>query len=818
MRQRLSIIVGCLAVGIITSTTAGADLSQPLSALRAVGPRGVGHREAGPAWTLAAQVESPNLLTLLAALDGANPLAANWIRTAVDAAAERAVQQGQLPKAELEGYLLDVRHSPRGRRLAYELLAQADASVADRFLPKMLDDPSLELRRDAVARLVNEADAIEKAGNKTPAVSMYQKAFDAARDLDQLQSLAGRLRKLEVKVDLPRHLGLLTHWYAMGPFDNTDRKGYDTVFPPEQHIDLTASCAGKHGQVSWIEHTTKHELGLVDIHKILREEKSVVAYATTVFVAAAQQEVQFRLTSFNAVKLWLNGKLVDERRVYHGGSQFDQYVSRAVLQPGKNVILVKVCQNEQTESWTNVWNFQLRVCDERGTAILPADSAGKTSVSVIDLPATGHVLAGAIAGSSNRVADRTGEQATHGTQRVWATVALTSATTGRSVTDWPQYHGPAGSSVSSEKDLPTTFGEGRNVAWKVPLPGRGPSSPIVVGSRIIVTSAAGPTQDRLHVSCFDSASGKLLWHRQLWATGSTACHPFGGVAISTPASDGKHVVAFFSSNDLVCFDLEGNLKWYRGLGYECPTTRNDVGMGSSPLIAGDTVVVQAENQGESFAAGLALADGTDRWRDQRDHAATWVSPMLWQGKTESANLVLLQSKFRLTAHEPATGKQVWTHEAPCHTVATGTVADGNIFLTGGTGLVLLRPDATGRAVTTVWQEQRLQVGSTSPIVHDGKVYAIKGAGVLVCGDAETGEVLWQTRLKGPFWASPVLADGHLYVVNHAGLVQVVDLASKGKKVETSQIDKDILASPAVAGGSIYFRSNENLWKVTRTGK
>jgi outer membrane protein assembly factor BamB len=786
---------------ITGSATLGADLSQAVSTLRAVGPRGVGHREAAVAWKEAATAQGQDLPALLAGLDGANPLAANWIRTAIDAVAERAIAKAQLPKEELEKYLVDVRHDPRGRRLAYELLGQGDPSVADRFLPQMLDDPSLELRRDAIDRVIAEAEAIEKGGDKVRAVATYQKAFDASRDLDQIQLLAGRLRKLDVKVDLPRHLGLLTHWHAIGPFDNTDRKGFDAVYPPEQAIDLKASYPGKHGQVSWIEHTTTNEMGVVDFHKILQEEKSVVAYATTVFVSAQKQEVQFRLTSFNAVKLWLNGKLVDQRCVYHGGSQFDQYVSRGVLETGENMILVKVCQNEQTEAWTKVWNFQLRVCDQRGTAILPGNATAKGEAN------------GSILCPAGRLRLSTGVVSQQDFHSVWAPVALTSASTGRPAGGWMHYHGTDGTGVAAEEGLPTTFGEGRNVAWKVPLPGRGPSSPIVVGKRVFVTSATGQRQDRLHVSCFDTTGGKLLWHRQLWATGSTVCNSFGGVAIPTPASDGMHVVAFYSSNDLACFDLDGNLKWYRGLGLECPTTRNDVGMGSSPLIVADTVVVQAENQGESFAAGIALDSGVDRWHLERDRAATWVSPMLLRGKRAADDRVLLASKFRLTAHEPATGKQVWAYEAACHTVSTGTAVDGNIYLPAGNGLVLLRPNATGTGVSVVWQEQRLQVGSTSPIVHQGKVYAIKGAGVLVCGDAATGEVLWQTRLKGPFWSSPVLADGRLYVVNHAGLVQVVVLESKGKVVETSQIDKDILASPAVADGAIYFRSNGSLWKV-----
>src|SRR3990167_9481219 len=136
--------------------------------------------------------------------------------------------------------------------------------------------------------------------------------------------------------------------------------------------------------------------------------------------------------------------------------------------------------------------------------------------------------------------------------------------------DWRQFRGTDGTGVSAEKGLATHFNAKENVAWKAPLPGTGPSGPIVVASRVFVTAATGPHQERLHLLTLDAATGKLLWERQLWATGHSVCNAFGGVAIPTPASDGKRVFAFYSSNDLACFDLEGNLQWLRGLAYERP--------------------------------------------------------------------------------------------------------------------------------------------------------------------------------------------------------------------------------------------------------
>src|SRR6185436_7297544 len=132
----------------------------------------------------------------------------------------------------------------------------------------------------------------------------------------------------------------------------------------------------------------------------------------------------------------------------------------------------------------------------------------------------------------------------------------------------------------------TMLGSGQHLAWKTDLPGRGLSSPIIIGDKIFVTSCSGPKQQRLHVLCFNASNGAKLWERQFWATGRTMCQPKMSVAAPTPASDGERIVAIFSSNDIVCLDLDGNLLWLRGLGRDYPNASNSVGMSSSLLLAG----------------------------------------------------------------------------------------------------------------------------------------------------------------------------------------------------------------------------------------
>lgn len=382
--------------------------------------------------------------------------------------------------------------------------------------------------------------------------------------------------------------------------------------------------------------------------------------------------------------------------------------------------------------------------------------------------------------------------------------------------DWPAFRGGAQAGVSAERELPASFdpATGANVRWKAPLPGRGPSSPIVLGDRVFVTAASGPKQATLHVICFDAASGRELWHRRLWATGHTVVDSFGGVAAPTPAGNGESVVACYSSNDLACFDQKGNLRWFRGLAYDSPQTRNDVGMASSPLIVGQTVIVQCENQGSSFAAGIDLRTGEDRWRIQRDRSAVWSSPTLLPGNEGEMPLVLLVGRSRLSAVDPADGKTVWSYDAPCHTIASPVVSADRVFLPA-IGIHALRSDRAKGEAVRLWYEANLRSDNASPLLHEGRLYVIKPPGILLCADAEKGSLLWQKRLTGPFWASPVAADGRLWCVNHAGLVQIVSLGDDPEIESVSLGEEGVLASPAVGAGAIFLRTDRHLWKIAR---
>jgi hypothetical protein len=382
MHRQVGLRVGLAVVVLVRLAPASAaDLDRNLRSIRAVESEGRGNKEAALAWRELAHSSAQDLPAIFLAFDGANPLAVNYLRSLVETISQRELEKGtKLPSAAIEKFVLETSHDPRGRRLAFELLAKVDPTATDRLIPGMINDPGVEFRRDAVARLIDEAAKLLAAEKRDDARHTLGQALVAARDDDQVQVLKKQLEGLGEKVDLPGHFGFLMSWRLVAPFDNVDKKGLAAVYPPERELDLAAIYEGKEGQkIGWVSHTTDNEYGVVDLAKALSPFKGSVAYATTDFQSAAELPVEFRLGTPNSWKVWLNGELLFAREEYHRGMNLDQYRMRGKLKPGKNVILIKICQNEQTEEWAQRWQFQFRVCDATGTAILSTDRAGKSS-------------------------------------------------------------------------------------------------------------------------------------------------------------------------------------------------------------------------------------------------------------------------------------------------------------------------------------------------------------------------------------------------------------------------------------------------------
>jgi hypothetical protein len=289
----------------------------------------------------------------------------------VDAIAERELAARRpLPAAELEAFVRDTKHAGPARRLAYEWLTRADPTAPKRLLPGMLQDPGVELRRDAVAVVLDEAQKLFAEGKKPGAAAAYGKALFAARDRDQVDRIIKQLKALGVHVDVAAQYGFVRDWRLAGPFDNTGSAGFDRPYPPEKGVDLHATYSGKKGAaLSWAGHHTTDPYGTVDLNKALQKHMGAVAYAYAVIDSPTERPVELRAGSLNAIKIFLNGRQVYFRDEYHHGLRMDQHVGRGTLQAGRNEVLLKVCQNEQVENWAQAWAFQLRLCDAGGGAV-----------------------------------------------------------------------------------------------------------------------------------------------------------------------------------------------------------------------------------------------------------------------------------------------------------------------------------------------------------------------------------------------------------------------------------------------------------------
>lgn len=374
--MRLGFGVTLLVTAVFTAglMAADADLGALIGAVKSVGKEGKGNPAALQAVTTLSQQPPSAILPLLAAIDSDQKVPANYLRTAVEQIVARETAAGRaIPLADLEKFLDDTANDPRARRFAYELIVGAKPELRESLIAKRLNDPSVELRREAVQQLIDRAAAALKAEKKDDAKATFKEALAAARAKDQVEAIRKPLEELGEKVDLQKHFGFVTTWRLIGPFDNKEKKGFPVVYAPEKSLDFAAELEGKDGQkLKWSDHTTADEYGVVDLNKVQTNHKGAITYAAAEYISSGEREVELRLGTPNAWKLWLNGEELFAREEYHRAMELDQYKVRGKVKPGKNVILLKICQNEQTEEWAQRWQFQLRVCDRAGTAIPPA--------------------------------------------------------------------------------------------------------------------------------------------------------------------------------------------------------------------------------------------------------------------------------------------------------------------------------------------------------------------------------------------------------------------------------------------------------------
>ena len=416
-------------------------------------------------------------------------------------------------------------------------------------------------------------------------------------------------------------------------------------------------------------------------------------------------------------------------------------------------------------------------------------------------------------------------------------------------TNWPQWRGPDGQGVSTEKDLPTQWSPTKNVKWKTQLSGRGHSSPIVWGKKIFLTTALdgeavpGRTPGVTHklldgtdfvhpdavgadlkhtfkVICLDRETGKILWERVAYeGPVHDSRHKKASFASSTPATDGKYVFAFFGTEGLYAYDYSGKQLWKRDLG---KLGTASVGYGVSPILFGNYVIMQCdESGGQSFIAAFDKKTGKEAWRVARKVDVTWSSPVLVHTATRTE--LVAAAAEAIIAYDPATGKELWRHKGlESNAVPTPVVSKDMVVVTSGypTKIALaLRGGGNGDITGTsqlVWSYNKGTAYVPSPILYGDYVYLMTGNGSITCLDAKTGKLQYEgARVPKAitFMASPVAFDGKILLTSEDGDTFIIKAGPVHEVLETNTVGEPVYASPAIADGKIFIRGEKTLYAI-----
>jgi outer membrane protein assembly factor BamB len=388
--------------------------------------------------------------------------------------------------------------------------------------------------------------------------------------------------------------------------------------------------------------------------------------------------------------------------------------------------------------------------------------------------------------------------------------------------NWPQWRGPTGQGVSAEKNVPVKWDATSGVRWRVALPERGNSTPIVWDDRVFLTQAAGGGKSR-GVWCLNRRDGSILWKSAVSVTENEPTHDGNPPCSSSPVTDGERVIAWMGSAGVVCYDFSGREVWRRELGPQ----RHIWGWASSPVLHGDVCLLNFGPGERQFFAALGKKSGAVHWQVE---IAQPEKPGQWQGSwstplmvaTSGTPLAILSIPNRLVAFDPATGKEIWSAGGLNPLVYTSPLhADGVILANGGyNGAVLaVRTGGSGDVTDShrLWHQPKSPQRIGSGVIHDGHVYIVDDPGTAECIKLQTGEVVWKERLpaKGSAtnWSSAVLADGNIYSLSQGGDVCVFKAATKFEIVAVNSLEEPANASVAISNGDVFVRTHRSLWCI-----
>ncbi len=394
--------------------------------------------------------------------------------------------------------------------------------------------------------------------------------------------------------------------------------------------------------------------------------------------------------------------------------------------------------------------------------------------------------------------------------------------------EWPCWRGPDGLGVSAEKNLPTVWSKEQNIAWKLELPGKGASSPIVVGDRVYVTTQTKETAMR--VLAVDRRFGTVAWEREV-AQGKQRANDIHNMATPTAVSDGQHVWARFGTGDLACLDAaDGKIVWHRNLGKEFGNYNANHGMGTSPMLLDGRLFVAVMHQGQSFLLALDAKTGKDAWKKDRNLGPTdeaqdsYSSPIFIHAR--GGNQVVLAGAEAVNAYEPATGAVLWSHgglkvaHAFGRTIAGPTAAGETVVVVASgfqnRGYTVAVAAGSGEVKDRLWTLSKYSSDCPTPLIYEGKVYCIRDDGNASCLDVNTGEVHWQERLFSEnVKVSPVAGDRKVYFTSGQGNCHVVRASTKFELLAKNELGESTLATPAISDGQLFIRTDARLYCVKR---
>jgi outer membrane protein assembly factor BamB len=419
--------------------------------------------------------------------------------------------------------------------------------------------------------------------------------------------------------------------------------------------------------------------------------------------------------------------------------------------------------------------------------------------------------------------------------------------------DWPAFRGGELAGVAEAPTLPDTWSVERNVLWKVEIPGSGWSSPIVVGNRVFVTSVVSegktpPPRKGLYIEdlngkltsgerrwlvhCFDARTGKLLWERTAFkGQPKTPVHIKNTYASETPVADGERVYAYFANAGLVCFDHDGKEQWSQK--WEPHKMRMGWGNGSSPALDGDRLYVVNDNEEKSFLLALDAISGKQLWRVDRDEKSNWVTPFVW--KNERGTEVVTAGSNRVRSYDRL-GKLLWELRGmSVISIPTPFARDGLLYVTSGyvvdpflKPVYAIRPGAMGditlpegatSSATIAWCLPQAGPYHPSPLVYGDYLYVLYDRGFLSCYEAKTGKAVYERQRLGAgakaFTASPWGYGGKVFCLSEDGDTLVVAAGREFKLLTTNALDEMSMATPAIAGGSLFVRTQNKLYCLRR---